>query len=624
MCARSSAVRSSRAEAFRAVCISWLGPRAHAATSTPCRLKYAGLAEGRSEFQKDLEGCSSDEAKLEVYRVWARTISETAEFRSAKGKSSLDDSMREQAQVAQAALALMPGDECALFGLLPAGDRRAWLCVGPSDALQPGTRWTRQRWPLCGNAVCRVDLVRFMCRELRNLLAAASTETEQALTGTSQEPAARPAADPGSVAGPGGASASGDESVGPKATQPPHARSTDRPAQQSIVSQAADAQVKHAEPAAQHDSDQGQPQHKECAGRATTAAAAPAAAPPSDSEDFVSKQAVASRAASEPPAAPVQPTEDAAPKHEREHISEARQSLAHSAAEPAKAEPRAQQAAAPRGGSRAAAEPQLAAALPAEQKQPEQQAAAPRADAAAAAGTPAAASDVQHAQLKEAKSQPASKPAAAPQLATPAAAPPAEASSDAQPQSATLASRRSRKRVYNAAGLLEPHESVHRQHDHDGKGRLTVCNIEYKLLYRIGRGGSSQVCFILLKARSSCQRTAYANASVAPAPQVFLAVAPNNTLYAIKRCDLRAVKERSLREGFFEEADLLKRLRNKNGIIRLIDVAFNPETQARSAPALSVQFLLCFVCFFLLHVPACRGVERANEGSPSRGAGRAR
>lgn len=69
-------------------------------------------------------------------------------------------------------------------------------------------------------------------------------------------------------------------------------------------------------------------------------------------------------------------------------------------------------------------------------------------------------------------------------------------------------------------------------------------------------------------------------------------MAPNNTLYAIKRCDLRNVRERSLREGFFEEADLLKRLKNKNGIIRLIDVAFNPETQARVLPHCRVRAAL--------------------------------
>ena len=108
------------------VCFS----RARRTTRALCSLKYSGLAAGRTEFEKALEGCDSGAVKLEVYRAWASTISETAATRAGKGGATLDDYQREQALVAQAGLAFAPEDECAL-GRLLALDLERQPCLTP-------------------------------------------------------------------------------------------------------------------------------------------------------------------------------------------------------------------------------------------------------------------------------------------------------------------------------------------------------------------------------------------------------------------------------------------------------------------------------------------------------------
>jgi serine/threonine protein kinase len=61
--------------------------------------------------------------------------------------------------------------------------------------------------------------------------------------------------------------------------------------------------------------------------------------------------------------------------------------------------------------------------------------------------------------------------------------------------------------------------------------------------------------------------------------QVYKVLGPNKNTFAIKRVDLSRVKDNSQRSGFLDEADMLKKLSGKQGIIRCIDVAYNPDTQ---------------------------------------------
>jgi hypothetical protein len=53
-------------------------------------------------------------------------------------------------------------------------------------------------------------------------------------------------------------------------------------------------------------------------------------------------------------------------------------------------------------------------------------------------------------------------------------------------------SRAVRRRL-SAVGLLEPDDTVPRQFENDQDDIICVCNVPYKLLYRIGKGGSSRV-----------------------------------------------------------------------------------------------------------------------------------
>lgn len=57
-----------------------------------------------------------------------------------------------------------------------------------------------------------------------------------------------------------------------------------------------------------------------------------------------------------------------------------------------------------------------------------------------------------------------------------------------------------------------------------------------------------------------------------------LVLAPNARNFAIKRVDLAHV-DKPTRKGFFDEVELLKRLRGKEGIVRLVDHEYLPEQQ---------------------------------------------
>lgn len=64
---------------------------------------------------------------------------------------------------------------------------------------------------------------------------------------------------------------------------------------------------------------------------------------------------------------------------------------------------------------------------------------------------------------------------------------------DVPPKEREAGGSRAVRRRFSAMGLLEPDDTVPRQYERDQEDIICVCNVPYKVLYRIGKGGSSRV-----------------------------------------------------------------------------------------------------------------------------------